>query len=290
LQPKSALPHLRLADVAWQRNNLSAEAANVRRALELEPDSPEALRAMLGVVLREKQPAKALSLARSVQARNEAAAVGYALEGEVEFHLEHFDAAVAAFRKAMARNGGADVAPRLHLAWLRAGQVAEAKQFAEAWLREHPNDGVFIEHLGAEALARRDWAAAQARYEALLQRQPRQVMAMNNLALALASQRKAGAVEWAERAVAAAPNQPALLDTLAMAYASDDQFEQAVEQQRKAVALAPQAAGLRLNLARLLLQAGAKTDARAELEQLQKLGAAFGEQAEVQRLIKSLGA
>jgi predicted Zn-dependent protease len=55
------------------------------------------------------------------------------------------------------------------------------------------------------------------------------------------------------------------------------------------VAAAPQAHALRLTLARILLQAGERAKAKAELERLTALGDGFAQQAEVHQLLQSLG-
>ena len=79
-----------------------------------------------------------------------------------------------------------------------------------------------------------------------------------------------------------------MLDTLATALAVDNQITKAVEIQRRAMARNPDDPGLRLNLAKHLLKAGEKDQARAELETLQKLGTKFGGQAEVTALMKTV--
>ena len=52
--------------------------------------------------------------------------------------------------------------------------------------------------------------------------------------------------------------------------------------------MAPQAAEIRLNLARGLIKAGKKDAARKELDELAKLGDKFSDQAEVARLRQGL--
>jgi len=54
------------------------------------------------------------------------------------------------------------------------------------------------------------------------------------------------------------------------------------------IALAPQAASIRLNLARALIKAGQKDAARRELDELDKLGDKFSGQSEVVQLRKAL--
>ena len=114
------------------------------------------------------------------------------------------------------------------------------------------------------------------------------MLALNNLAYALASQKKPGAVALAEKASQLAPRSAAVLDTLATALAAEQQLPRAVEAQKKAVELAPDAPAYKLGLARLLLQSGDKVGARAELSALTALGAKFPRQSEVAALIKQV--
>jgi Flp pilus assembly protein TadD len=122
----------------------------------------------------------------------------------------------------------------------------------------------------------------------VLQVQPRNALAMNNVAWLLAKQGKSGAVAMAESANALMPERPQLLDTLATALAAEQQVAKAIETQKRALALSPQDPALKLNLARHYLQNGEKPRARAELEDLARLGERFGGQAEVSALLKTL--
>jgi Flp pilus assembly protein TadD len=108
------------------------------------------------------------------------------------------------------------------------------------------------------------------------------------LAWVLAVQNKPGGVEFAQRAVALMPDKGALVDTLAMALAAEKQFDKALSTQKRAVELSPDDNGLRLNLARIALQAGDKALARTELDRLQALGPGFAFRDEVVKLAKSL--
>ena len=78
------------------------------------------------------------------------------------------------------------------------------------------------------------------------------------------------------------------MDTLALAYAADNKVPKAIETQKLAIARAPNDPALKLTLAKLLIKSGDKAYARAELEDLAKLGDKFREQAEVATLLKSL--
>jgi cellulose synthase operon protein C len=118
--------------------------------------------------------------------------------------------------------------------------------------------------------------------------QPRNAAAINNVAWLLATQRKPGAAAMAQRALELLPERAPLLDTLSLAQESESQLEKALETQQQAVKLDPRDPMLRLRLSRLLIQQGKKSDAKAQLETLAKLGAGFPAQAEVQDLLKNI--
>jgi predicted Zn-dependent protease len=114
------------------------------------------------------------------------------------------------------------------------------------------------------------------------------VIALNNLAWVTGELGKDGAVDYAERAVKLAPNQPAILDTLAMLLAEKRDFARAIELEKKALELQPENTGLRLKLAKIYLKAGDKARAKSELEALAKGGEKLSVHAEVMELLKTL--
>lgn len=73
-----------------------------------------------------------------------------------------------------------------------------------------------------------------------------------------------------------------------MLLADKGQTDKALDLLRAALKLAPQASSIQLNLAKVLVAAGRKDEARRELEALSQLGDKFNRQAEVSQLLKSL--
>lgn len=289
LQPRSEQGFLGLAEAQMANKELAAAAKSVQRALELAPKSLAAHRQGISVAVAQKQTALALRLARNVQALRPDDAVGFVYEGDIEIAAKRWPEAVAVLRKAVARPAAGQAPERLHQALLASGQTAEAAAFAQSWAQGHPRDTLFHFYLGDQALRAKDLAAAQQHYEAVLKVQPEQALALNNIAWLLLQQKKPGALDHAERAVKAAPDRPALLDTLAMVHAAEGHADKALALQKRAVLLAPGDPALRLNLAKVLLQAGEKREAKAELDRLDAMGDRFPGQAEVQAMLKDMG-
>ncbi|MHB8947787.1 MAG: XrtA/PEP-CTERM system TPR-repeat protein PrsT [Rhodoferax sp.] len=288
MQPLSALPHMRLADAHLAGKNKEAALASLRRALETKPDLLEAQRALIALALDSKKPQEALTLARSVQQQRPKEAVGYSLEGDIHAAQKDWANAATAYRNGIKHVMAPELAVRLHAVLGVAGQGAEAGKFAGSWQKEHPKDAIFLLYLADAALARKDYANAEKHYAGVLKLQPNSALAYNNLAWVSAKLNKEGAIAFAEKANALAPDQPAFMDTLAVLLSEKGEYAKALVLQYKVLALQPNNPVFKLNLAKIHLKGGAKELARKELDELGKLGDQFGGQTEVAGLLKNL--
>ncbi|WPC67676.1 PEP-CTERM system TPR-repeat protein PrsT [Rhodoferax ferrireducens] len=288
LQPLSVLPHMRLAEVHLAGKNTEAALASLRRALEIKPDLLEAQRALIALALDSKKPEDALTMARSVQQQRPEEAAGYALEGDIHASQKSWDRAITVYRGGLKHVKAPELAIKLHAALVAAGQGAEADKFSSSWQKEQPKDGAFLLHLGDAALARKDYASAEKNYAAVVKLQPNSALAYNNLAWVSGKLNKEGAVGFAEKANALAPNQPAFMDTLAVLLSDKGEYAKAVALQNKALALQPQNALFKLNLAKIHIKGGKKDLARKELDGLTQLGDKFPAQSEVATLLTGL--
>jgi predicted Zn-dependent protease len=240
------------------------------------------------VALQAGDTAEALRVAQGVQRAQPRQAVGHLLQAEVELARQQPGAAADAMRRALDLEPSTPLAMRLHGTLLTTRREADAARLAASWLRERPRDAGFIAYLGDVALSRKELSDAERHYREVLEIQPNHVLALNNVAWILVQQKRPGAVDLAKKANELLPNDPGLMDTLALALALDNQVPKALEMQRQAMAKAPNDHNLRLTLARIHLQAGNKADARTELQKLVELGDKFAAQAEVRQLLATL--
>jgi len=288
LQPMSPQPHMRLADVHMAAKNKEAAAQSLRKALEIKPDLQQAQRGSILLDVDGKNYQNALSTARTMQKQEPNQAVGYVLEGDINAIEKKWDAAGAAYLNGLKQVASPELAIKLHSVQMTSGKTAEADQFSAKWQKDHPQDAVFLLYLADGAIARKDYPLAERNYQALLKLQPNNAVAYNNLAWVTAKLNKDGAIAYAEKALAIAPNQPAFMDTLAVLLSDKNEHVKALELQKKVVALQPDAHLFKLNLAKIQIKAGDKAGAKVTLSELAKLGDRFGGQAEVASLFKGL--
>lgn len=288
LQPASPLAYLRIAEIQSAQKNTDEAVKNLRKALEIRPNLLEAQQKLILVYLAAGNSKDALAVARNVEKQRPSEAVGYVLEGDIQASQKRWPEAASAYRSGLKQAPSTELAIRLNKTLLASQNATEADKTANDWIKAHPKDVAFRLYLGEAATARKDYPAAIQHYRSVVDQQPENVVALNNLAWVAGQTKSPKAIEYAEKANKLAPNQPGLMDTLAMLMADKGDTAGAITLLRKALEISPQAAPLRLNLARVLISAGKKDEARSELDTLAKLGDKFPEQAEVTRLQKSL--
>ncbi len=288
LQPGSPQPHLRMAGVHMEAKEYDEARRSLQRALALKPKLLAAQRALAEVEFRSGRVDEALAVARSVRKQQPADDTGYVLEGAIEASRKNLAGAAEIYRAGLKQAASTQLAVKLHATLVSMDKAAEAEKFSATWQKEHPKDAQFVSYLGESALAHRDYAAAEGYFRRVDQLVPNNALVMNNLAWVLAQLNKPGAVAYAEKANALYPNKPMFMDTLAIALAADKQMAKAIDTEKQALLLAPEAHGLRLTLAKLYIQAGDKPAARVELDKLAKLDKKFPAQDEVTKLLASL--
>lgn len=288
LLPSSVQPYLRMAEIHMANKNKEGARASLNKGLANHPDALPLLRALIMLDVEDKNFSAALAKTREIQKKQPKSAAGHALEGDVHLIAQAWDKAAEAYRAGLKIAPSTDLAQRLYTALLRGGKAAEANRHAESWLAAHPKDNGFRLFLAEAANQRQDYAGAARHYRAILQLEPDNPALLNNLAWALGKLKDPKALELAERAHQLAPNQPAIMDTLGVLLVDKGDLQRGLELIGKALALAPQAAEIRLNYAKALIKANRKEEARKELDTLSQLGERFPLQAEVAALLKSL--
>ena len=286
--PNSVQPHLRMAEVQMAAKNKEAAMQSLRKALSIKADAVEAQRGIMMLELDGGRTAEALNMALQVQKQRPKEAVGYVLEGDVHALKKAWSDAATVYRTGIKQSGATELAVKLHAVLTAGGSAGEADKFADGWIRDHAKDFQFRLYLAEAANARKDFGTSSKHYRVLVDAQPNNPAMLNNLAWSLGQIKDPKAIEYAEKAFKLAPDQAAIVDTLGGLLVDKGDLARGVELLQKAVSLAPQAAPIRLNLAKALVKAGKKDEAKKELDELAKLGEKFPAQAEVTALLKSL--
>jgi putative PEP-CTERM system TPR-repeat lipoprotein len=231
---------------------------------------------------------EALAVARDVQRQKPKQSIGYALEGDIHSARKNWTDAAAAYRAGLDRVKSTNLAVKVHSALREGPNDTAAEQFAATWLKENPKDGTFRMYLAQAAAAAKKYSAAAQQYHKLLETNPNDAVALNNLAWAEFHLNNPKAIAYAEKANGLVPNQPAIMATLGVLLFETGDKARGLDMLKKASAIAPRAANIRLDLAKALIKVGQKDAARKELDELEKLGQEFSGHAEVTQLKRNL--
>ena len=139
--------------------------------------------------------------------------------------------------------------------------------------------------LAEQRMRKEDNAGAIARYRAILDVNPDNPVALNNLAWILGEAGDPKAREYAERAYQLTPFQANVVDTLGWTLVRTGDVARGTQLLRLASNLAPKQSDIRLHLGRALLKSGDKEAARRTLDPLTKLDSASPLRADAEKAL-----
>jgi putative PEP-CTERM system TPR-repeat lipoprotein len=271
LQPGNALVFVRLADAQAAAKDYPSAVDSARKALKINPDLGLAWAQLGKTYLLWNRPDEALAEARGLQKSQPDKALGYALEGEILSAQGRWNDAATVFEKGLTHQASPVLAARAYAMLLRAGRKDDAAALATNWIKQNPKDASIPTMLAEESQHANNIPAATAGYQRVLEIDPDNAVALNNLAWIMIENKDPKAVEYAERAHRLAPFNPSVLDTLGWAVTRSGDPKRGAELLRMAASLAPAQPEIRLHLGKALVETGDKAGAKKALADLSRL-------------------
>jgi Flp pilus assembly protein TadD len=229
-----------------QKGRHEEAAVEWRKAIALDPSNAKA-RTNLGIALWSAgaRDAAIAAFEQAVQLKPNSAEAHNNL-GVALVQMERFAEAIAHFRSVLQGNPeSAQVLNNLAVALLQNGQAEEAIPLFRKVLQANPRLAASHASLGDALLRTGRAAEALAHWRQALETEPDNLATLNQTAWALATSADpalrdgASAVKFARHAMEISGGQdPAILDTLAAAYAEAGRFAEAVATTRRAAGLA----------------------------------------------------
>jgi len=286
--PKSAQAWFGTATAHLMLKNVAAASSDLKKALALDPKLRPARLALAEIAQQQNRPAEVLAIARQMQKDDGQQSAGYVLEGDVLARQQKFKEAVALYEKAYAFEKDGRIALTIHRTLLAAGLPRDADQRLAQYRKDRPDDLAAIMYASELSMARREYQAAAADLERIVQAAPDSPVALNNLAWAYSEMKDPRALATAERALKAAPDSPAVLDTIGWLLVAQGNTGRAVPMLKRAASLQPGNATMHYHLAVAFNKSGDKKAAKAELEKLVAAGTPFPHLDDAIALLKVL--
>lgn len=246
---------LSLAKIASNEGDLEAQEKYTTRLGELAPDSPDVLRL------------------QAIAARANGDEVG----------------GIKLMERAFTLAPSSQTALDLAAYQWASGKDGEARKHLQAWIARNPGDTRVRLALANHLQQGADIPAAIEQYRVILEVQPANVIALNNLAWHLKESDLKAALQYIDRAVNVAPDNPSVLDTQALIQYENSDYRGAMESIEKALAHAPEQPSVRYHAAIIHAALKENDEAVVLLEALTAEDAAdFPERAEAAELLASL--
>jgi putative PEP-CTERM system TPR-repeat lipoprotein len=290
--PRSAQALMQVAALNKVLNQPAQAEETLKGVLAIQPDFPSAQVELAELYVRKGSRDLALMVAEQLQRRHPQAAAGYQLQGDIMMAKGQAAQALPLYERAFQLSPVNELAIKIDDALRQAGRRDEAAKRLDRWIAAHPDDVRTQAYKAQTWMAQSEFKRASGLLEGVLERQPGNAVALNNLALAYQELGDPRARATAEAAYKRAGEQPDVMDTLAWILldkgSGKEDGARGLALLRKAHALAPKARDIRYHLAAALAQQGDRAAARKELEALAAGDMRFAQAGQVRELLAAL--
>ncbi len=277
--PQRADWRLKLAHLEIDAKHMPQATTLLRGLITDRPFDSTAYVALANLTAKDNL-AEALSIAKELGQREPHKLAGLMLEGDSLTRAGKLDEAIVKFSQA----GKAGAEPSATLSTIGVlelkGQTASADSELAQALRKYPNHAAVMSYAAQRALSQGKPDTAVEWLQKVVATNPRNPIALNELAWAQVQAGHPKALETAQLASQLLPDNPMVLDTLGMAQAKSGQTRDALATFRLALNLAPNQPSARLHLAQQLAAGGDTQGASQALTSLDTNKLSKGDQAE----------
>lgn len=287
-QPGSADVRYQLAQIQMRAGDPEAARESLEAALEINAAHYGARVALGDLEVRTGNVDAALAIAASLEESNADDPAAAVLRGDAHMRASDATTALASYQRAFEAVQNSALVMKMYSAMRAEERGDEARVMLERWLEEHPDDVTVRLALASIDQSAGAASAAASNYERLLQAQPSNAVAHNNLAWIYHDAGDPRALTHAERAYELAPQVPAIADTYGWFLVQDDKLEQGLVILERAARGAPQSMEIQYHLAAALARAGDLTRARQILEVVIASDQPFATRGDAEELFRTL--
>lgn len=300
---QSASPaNLLLARAHMAQGETEKARGILERSFDANPEHLPTLETLIQLVLRTEGSEQALSYAERIWRRHPNATWGNQMVGDLHLQANRLGEAMAAYKRGWREQPTGRIAIGLYRARLqrdRSPPVVSNTPFTpvdevpplvslQDWLTMEPGDDGVRMVLAEALLGLGRLEEAQTEYEALKERQASNPIVWNNLAWLYSQAGDARAVAHGERALALAPDSPAIKDTLGWILLEQGETARALALLREAHEAIPDNPEIAFHYAVGLHRDGQGAAAKSLLQSLLAKGQSFPGSAEAKDLLNRI--
>jgi len=266
-QPKATAGYFLLAQVYAAQNNINKMREALERTVELDPNHLLAHVALARLELAEGRDKAFNARLASLQKNYPGNLQVELLKAQKSSAKKDYDSAIKTLSELRLETPQSDVVIELSRNQWQSGDRQGAISSLELWSETNKDDRVLLLLAEYYLLENRQVEATET-YKTLEQELPDNPRVLNNLAWSLKDSDPGKGVEYAQRADKIDPDNPLIMDTLAMLLLKADEKVKALEIAERAASKAPNVLDVQLNYADILAANNQKSRARTVLQEV----------------------
>ncbi|MFQ5661400.1 MAG: XrtA/PEP-CTERM system TPR-repeat protein PrsT [Gammaproteobacteria bacterium] len=271
-----------------QKGDQNAAKQSMDKILAKQPDHIGALTFLIDLALRGEDHKTARKLLDRIRQTHPEANEINILSGDIALSEGNPGDAIRFYAKALKADESNSVILKLSRAYIASGNVNKARSVLQDWSEDHPDDQEVRLLLASSYQQENLFDKAIILYRQILNKDPNNAMALNNLSWLYFKKDDSRAFELAQKAYALSPDQPEILDTMGWIMVKQNQIEQGLKYLQSAQAVMPESPDIRFHVAAAIAASGNKKRARKELISLLDEHKSFTERKEAEELLTSL--
>jgi tetratricopeptide (TPR) repeat protein len=295
--PKNPIGYIQMGNLRLGDKKYLEAEKSFQKALELDSHSVDAMNGLMRNYLAQKEPDKAIDAVKAQIAKAPDSSAFYDLMGTALFESKKDSkSAETAFRKSIELDkSNADAYLKLGQVLLAEGVPDQAIAACQQGLRDNPRDLALYIFLGELNEQRQNWNEAKAAYQKVLEIQPDNALASNNLAYIMLQQggNVDVALAMAQTARRAMPDSPSAADTLGWAYYQKGAYATSIDLFKEALKKKPNDPTFHYHLGMAYQKMDQPVAAREQLKQVLKISPNFTDAnttaADLKKTISDLG-
>jgi tetratricopeptide (TPR) repeat protein len=289
--PTNAAAYVQLGNLRTAQNQPAEAQKAYLHALDLDPNSSDALGGVLNGYLMQKQVDKALAAATAQLAKYPNNAKFHIILGRLLSEKKDFAGAEAEFKRATQLDkNDREALIQLGMAENERGATDQALETFLNAAKANPKESAFLLLAGGIYENKDSWEQAKQMYQKVLELEPDNALASNNLAYVMLQQggNVDVALAMAQTARRQLPDNPNSADTLGWAYYHKGVYTSAIGLFKEAVKKAPDNATFAYHLGLAYAKNGQAALARQQLDRVSKIKPGSSEAEDLRRTLAQL--
>lgn len=287
-RPNDPISYVKSARVQLTVGNASGAEATIQKALAIDKNNFDAQVTLAAIKLKQKKSKDAITLAKKVKQKNSKLAVGHVIHGDALMQLQQFNKAKKEYQKAVKKQYTASNVVKLSSAIKNTGDKKGAIKPLSDWIKKNPKDIKTKIILSTAHQSVGDLSAAGNILESIIEVQPENPIALNNLSWIYYEQKDKRAINLAEKAHKLLPQAGAITDTYGWISLFFGETNRGVELLEKAAKQTNSNPDIMYHLAFGLNKQGKKDKAKQILAEVLEKHNNFSEREKAEKLLKSL--